>query len=150
MGKKKEDGKDGRKTAWGDKTKSLTVTLTEEGWIGAKERAKELGIPVSEVVERWGRKYDVNFDDSLPIPPQLDSRASVAKSMSAIEIHEALGEKLEEVEVIKRFLENLGEGKATSADVAELAGLLDWDDAKAQGLIQRAKLGNGDRKKNAL
>jgi hypothetical protein len=151
MGKKKEDGKDGRQTAWGKKSKSLTVTLSEEGWIRAKERATALGISVSEVIERWSRNYDTNFDDSRPIPPELDSRASVVKSMSAIELYQALGEKMTAQEIKSKFVDDLLEGNLTEADVVEITGLLDMEDTSVQRAIQIVKsTKKGDKKPNGV
>jgi hypothetical protein len=134
-------------TAWGKKTRNLTVTLSEEGWLAVKARAKELGISFSEITERWGRKFQVDSDDSIPIPEELDFNKT-AKEMTTMELHEALGEKLE---IQQNFLDSLLDGTLTDENVAELTGLLDLEDSKADRLIQIAKLFRlGGKKTNGV
>jgi hypothetical protein len=137
-------------TVWGAKSRTLTATLSEDGWRLAKERAKKLGISISEILERWGRKFDVNFNDSDPLPPELDSTSNLVKSMSIFELHEALGQKLQEKAVSEDFVRKLSKGKVTNADVAELSGLLDLEESEAQRLIEIVTLIKGGKKPNGV
>jgi hypothetical protein len=150
-GKGESNKPDARRTVWGKKGKNLNITLTEEGWRLAKERATHLGISVSEVVERWGRGYDTNFNEAVPIPPSLDSRASVVSSMSALELYQALGEKMTAQEIKSKFVDDLLEGNLTEADVVEITGLLDMEDTSVQRAIQIVKsTKKGDKKPNGV
>jgi hypothetical protein len=68
--------------------------------------------------------------------------------MTTMELHEALGEKLE---IQQNFLDSLLDGTLTDENVAELTGLLDLEDSKADRLIQIAKLFRlGGKKTNGV
>lgn len=57
-------------TDWGEpKTAKLNVGLTPTGKRLVKERANQLGISVSEVLERWARGIDVDIDN----PPVIET-----------------------------------------------------------------------------
>lgn len=133
------------KTAWGKKDKHLNITLSLEGWNLAKQRASELGISISEVVERWGRGFDVNFGESKPLP--------LANS-SALELHEALGQKIEsqqqKAEIYKKLVDGLIDEQLSNADIAKFAGLLDLDEVKAEKLMRTIKTIKGGKKTNGV
>jgi hypothetical protein len=61
-----------RETPWGEKVKNLSTTLSEDGYIKVKSRAKAFGLSVSELLERWGRGYGVDVEGSEALPPTLD------------------------------------------------------------------------------
>lgn len=148
-------------TVWGRKEKGLTVTLSEEGWKLAKEKATKLGISVSEVIERWARGFDVSFGESQPLPPELDSKSEIFKSMTTAEIHEILGQKLktqqeeadrskQQSEIYQKLVDALIEEKLTNVDIAKFAGLLDLDESKAEKLMQLTKLLKGGKRTNGV
>ena len=118
-------------TPWGKKVKRLTAALSEEGHRLAKERAKALGIPFSEMVERWARGMQVDTTDSVPVPFEIELAAK-SHSMNAVELAKALVEQLEEqaedTAVKDRFIENLVAGKLNSADIAMLGAVLNLDE----------------------
>lgn len=73
-------------TDWGEpKTKQLSVTLTQQGYLNLRRRVEELNWSVSEVLERWARKQPVdnvgaNNGDSPtgnPSPAVLDAEAII-------------------------------------------------------------------------
>lgn len=79
MGKKGIRPQKGQpETDWGEpKTAKLNVGLTPTGKRLVKERANQLGISVSEVLERWARGIDVNMDnqpvvESFTPPPTVE------------------------------------------------------------------------------
>lgn len=47
----------GRKPAYDTPKKTREVSVTDEGWKGCQAIAKELGISVSELLERLGRGH---------------------------------------------------------------------------------------------
>lgn len=84
MPKKKQFSiKGDRETEWGEKDR-LTLAVTNEGKDAAKKRAEELGISVSEVIERWGRGIPVDGEVAqLSMPSGLPSFRSVMRSLKA-------------------------------------------------------------------
>ena len=48
--------REGRPLKRGTTKKHRRLSVTEEGWIGCKELADELGMSVSEIIESLGRK----------------------------------------------------------------------------------------------
>jgi hypothetical protein len=82
MPKKKQFSiKGDRETEWGEKNR-LTLAVTNEGKDAAKKRAEELGISVSEVIERWGRGLPVDGEEQLStMPSGLPSFRSVMRSL---------------------------------------------------------------------
>jgi hypothetical protein len=48
--------REGRPTIFGTKKKQRTITVTEEGWEGARQAAEAAGFTsISEFLEKWGR-----------------------------------------------------------------------------------------------
>lgn len=80
MGKKGVRPQKGQpETDWGEpKTTKLNVGLTPTGKRLVRERANQLGISVSEVLERWARGIEVDNDnppvvESFTPPPTVES-----------------------------------------------------------------------------
>lgn len=154
-------------TPWGGKNKNLTTTLSEEGWRLVKSRAKSLKISVSEVLERWGRGYDVSFDRSQVLPAALDvskdwkpetnqliDRAgeSLAQANEAFaELKNAIAQDQQEAQFLMEFVEGLADGKLTSADLAELSGVIDLSEEQTNRLGRIIQSFNkGDRHTNGI
>lgn len=68
-------------THWGEKNR-LTLAVTDEGKDAAKKRAEDLGISVSEVIERWGRGIPVDGEaGQVAMPSGLPSFKAVMRSL---------------------------------------------------------------------
>lgn len=121
-------------TPWGKKTKHLTATLSEEGWRLVKERAKQLKISVSEVLERWGREYDVSFGRSEVLPPELDTTREWKPTTQELldRLTVAIAEDREVVQFYAEFIDKIGDGTATLEDLTELTSLKDLSDEQMQ------------------
>lgn len=84
MGKKGIRPKKGQpETDWGEaKTAKLNIGLTPTGKQQVKERANQLGISVSEVLERWARGVSVDDDDAIVAPSDpIPSGESILKAL---------------------------------------------------------------------
>lgn len=132
MGKKRHQSQQGvGETAWGKKVKRLTAALSEEGYRLAKERAKALGIPFSEMVERWARGMKVDTESSVPVPLEIEL-VSKLQSIDTFELAKALADRVEEqaedVAVKDQFIQNLIAGKLSTADIAMLGSVLELDE----------------------
>lgn len=68
-------------TQWGKKNR-LTLAVTDEGKDAAKKRAEDMGISVSEVIERWGRGIPVDGEaGQVAMPSGLPSFKAVMRSL---------------------------------------------------------------------
>lgn len=84
MGKKGIRPQKGQpETDWGEaKTAKLNIGLTPTGKKQVKERANQLGISVSEVLERWARGVSVDDDDAIVAPSDpIPSAESILKAL---------------------------------------------------------------------
>ena len=124
-----------RETPWGDKVKNLSTTLSEDGYRLVKERAKEIGISISELLERWGRGFSIDADGAPVIPSSLDvtgdwrprSREALAKAdASVIQAGESL---VEASGYLARAEESF---TRASSDLEELRQALASDQQQAQ------------------
>lgn len=142
-------------TVWGKKTKSLTVTLSEEGWRLIKEKARSLGTSFSEIAERWARNFKVDLDDSVKLPAELDSSKNKLEEFSTLQLAEILTNRLKEEQGVGTkilqppnegdlaiaFIRKLANKTATDGDAIEVADVLDVDTASLSELVHFSKKG---------
>lgn len=81
MGTKGVRSRKGRGESWEEpKTAKVTLLLTQTGRKLAKDRSQQLGISLSEVLERWARNISVDEDSSTP-PNQIIGFDAVKRSL---------------------------------------------------------------------
>jgi hypothetical protein len=140
-------------TVWGKKTTTLTVTLSEQGKDAIKARAKELNLSFSEIAERWGRSFQVDFG-AAPLPAELDSASEIVAVMSVVELSKALTLKLQEQQseddIKVNFIRGVANGSVSFADTLKVAELLDLEDKEAEALVNLAKLLKGEKRTNGV
>lgn len=92
MGKKGIRPQKGQpETDWGEpKTAKLNVGLTPTGKQLAKERASQLGISISEVLERWARGLPVDINNSSVVESfsSLPTVENILKALSRYSRHQ--------------------------------------------------------------
>ena len=73
-------------TDWGEpKTKQLSVSMTQQGYLNLRSRVEELNWSVAEVLERWARRQPVDTvgankggsHTTIPNPAVLDAEAII-------------------------------------------------------------------------
>jgi hypothetical protein len=76
-------------TDWGEpKTEKINVSLTPTGKRLAKVRAEEIGLSISEVIERWARGIPVDSDDAIVTPSdQIPSVKHILESLPRYSRH---------------------------------------------------------------
>jgi hypothetical protein len=124
-----------------NKTAKLTICLTPTGYKAAKERAKNEGVSLAEVFERWGRGDDVNFNtSSLPLPEshRLNERktrfnqpvTATGKTFNrTIEILEQLKRSIAQDQQAKQFalefIRLIADAELKLADIEKLSGFME-------------------------
>jgi hypothetical protein len=76
-------------TDWQEpKNEKINVSLTSTGKRLAKARAEEIGLSISEVIERWARRIPVDSDDAIVTPSdQIPSVKSILESLPRYSRH---------------------------------------------------------------
>jgi hypothetical protein len=85
MGKRGFRSKKGKgESKWGDEPKNvnITVAMTPTGRDALKKRVKTLNTSISEVLEHWGRGYEVDDESSVASPPIPIDFETVWRSLS--------------------------------------------------------------------
>lgn len=143
-------------TPWGKKVNRLSTTLSEEGYRLIKARLKELGLSLSEVLERYARNLKVDQPDAADVPREIEL-AATSKSMDAVELAKALVQKLEEeaqeVALRDEFIFSFISGRATAQEVSEfgeVVGLTPEQLEKLWQLAQQVQKKQGGQKINGV
>jgi hypothetical protein len=145
--------KDQPGTTWGEqKTKRLTQSVTPTGWRLAKERAERLGITISELVERWARGYQVDTEDSQPIPPELQNNQ--VEGLTITELSQLIAARAEEEQEANKikddFILGLLSGTVSKADASEVSGVMELSDEQAEMLLKVVQAVKKERRTNGV